>query len=223
MLNPRMVLAAGCVGLLAACGTGKSGDPQSSAPNIANVKSVKSTFGPQFHVTDVGPTGIDPKLLAPQTLPPGMKFDPAGCANFGLGQTLPSGLQGNMAAVIAEGEGNRFIAIAIETNTKVPFDSKAATDCKHVTYSGGSVTGVVDVVDSPQIRGAQTLGTHRQLTATINGQPKTGELYNYVAYMDNELVMVTANPLVVPNQPVVPVNLQRAKDLFTAAAAAAKG
>jgi len=36
-------------------------------------------------------------------------------------------------------------------------------------------------------------------------------------------VIVSANPLVLPDKPVAPVNTQRAKDLLTAAVAAVKG
>jgi len=36
-------------------------------------------------------------------------------------------------------------------------------------------------------------------------------------------VIVTANPLVLPDTPVAPVNTQRARDLLTAAVAAVKG
>jgi Domain of unknown function (DUF5642) len=204
-----------CASWLTACG----GVASPAQPiDIAKVLSLKSTFGPEFHVTTAGPSGIDPKLLAPQKLPDGVKFDPADCAKYASGQTLPPGLKGNMAAVSAEGTGNRFIVIAVETSERVPFDQAAADKCKHVTFGGANLRGVVDVVESPHIDGAQTLCTHRQLQTTIG----SGELYNYVAYLDNYLVLVTANPLVVPNQPVVPVNTRRARDLLTAAAAAVR-
>jgi hypothetical protein len=57
----------------------------------------------------------------------------------------------------------------------------------------------------------------------VNGKPASGELYNYVASFGSYLVIVTANPLVLPNKPVVPVNTQRARDLLTAAVAAVRG
>ncbi|MBV8927842.1 MAG: DUF5642 family protein [Mycobacteriaceae bacterium] len=205
-----------CAGLLGGC-TGVASPAQ--RVDIGKVFAVKSTFGPDFRVTTAGPSGIDPKLLAPQKLPEGMTFDPADCAKYASGQTLPAGLQGNMAAVSAEGQGNRFIAIAVETSERVPFDAAAADTCKHVTFAGPNMHGVVDVVDSPHIDGAQTLGTHRQLSTAVG----TGEVYNYVAYLDDYLVVVTANPLVVPNQPTVPVNTQRAKDLLSATVGAVRG
>ena len=51
--------------------------PTNDVPDdISRVLDVKSSFGPEFKVTTVAPTGIDPRILAPQTLPPGVKFEP---------------------------------------------------------------------------------------------------------------------------------------------------
>jgi hypothetical protein len=49
---------------------------------------------------------------------------------------------------------------------------------------------------------------------------QSGEIYDYVAYLGNYLVMVTANPLMIPNKPAAPVNIDRAKTLLTDAVAA---
>ena len=65
--------------------------------------------------------------------------------------------------------------------------------------------GLVEVVEAPQIDGVHTLGTHRVLQTTVDGKPRTGELYNYVASFGTFLVIVTANPLVLPDKPVAPV------------------
>jgi hypothetical protein len=211
-----------CAGVLAACGTGESAEPDLSHPNIANVKNVRSSFGPPFQVTDVGPTGVDPRLLGPQTLPPGMKFEPADCAKFAAQQAVPAGAKGNMAATTAEGEGNRFIAIAVETSEAVPVNDPAQ-NCHKVGFAGGGVRGLVEVVEAPQIAGVHTLGTHRVLQTTVDGKPRTGELYNYVASFGTFLVIVTANPLVLPGKPVARVDTQRARDLLAAAVAAVKG
>ena len=83
--------------------------------------------------------------------------------------------------------------------------------------------GLVEVVESPQIDGVRTLGTHRVLQTVVDGKPATGELYNYVAGFGDFLVIVTANPLVLPDKPVAPVNTQRARDLLAAAVAAVEG
>jgi len=219
MVNPRAVGAVLCAALLTACGSGGSA---ASPADIAKVSSLKSSFGPAYKVTDVPPTGIDPKLLAGQKLPDGLKFDPAGCAKFATGQLVPPGTQGNMAAVSAEGEGNRFIVIAVETNAPVPVN-EPGPDCQKVAFSGGAVRGVGEVVEAPTIDGAQTLGVHRVLRTVINGQPQTGEIYNFSAHFGNYQVIVTANPLVLPGKPVAPVNTQRARDLLTAGVKAIRG
>jgi len=207
---------------LAACGTGQSDAVDTSRADIAHVKNVRSSFGPPFQVTDVGPTGIDPRLLGPQTLPPGMKFEPADCAKFAAQQVVPAGAKGNMAATTAEGEGNRFIAIAVETSEAVPVNDPTQ-NCQKVGFAGGGVRGLVEVVEAPQIEGVHTLGTHRVLQTTVDGKPRTGEIYNYMASFGTFLVIVTANPLVLPDKPVAPVNTQRAREVLSAAVGAVKG
>jgi hypothetical protein len=213
-------LALVCVGMLAACGSGESADI--SDADIARVTEVRSTFGPQFNVTEVGPTGIDPRLLGPQAMPDGMKFDPADCGSFATAPVLPAGVKGNMAATTAEGDGNRFIAIAVETSEPVPVN-RPADNCQRVGFAGGGVRGLIEVVEAPQIDDAQTLGTHRVLHTIVEGKPSTGEIYNYIASFGTFLVIVTANPLVLPDKPVAPVDTQRARDLLTSAVAAVKG
>ncbi len=155
-------------------------------------------------------------------MPPGVRFDPAACGKFAAGSVAPPGLKGNMAATTAEGEGNRFIAIAVETSEPVPL-SKPGPDCRKVAFAGGQARGLVEVVDAPQIDGADTVGTHRVVQTVVDGARRTGELYNYVASFGDHLVIVTANPLVVPGQPVAAVDTGRARDLLTAAVAAVRG
>jgi len=217
----RTLFTVACAALLAAC---SSGEPTADdvPDDISHVLEVKSTFGPDFKVTTVAPTGIDPRILAPQTLPPGVKFEPSDCAKFATGLAVPAGLKGNMAATTAEGEGNRFIAIAVETSEPVRLTDPGQA-CQKVGFAGPDTRGVVEVAESPVIDGARTLGTHRVVRTVVNGKPASGELYNYVAGFGSFLVIVTANPLVLPNQPVAPVNTQRARDLLTAAVAAVRG
>jgi hypothetical protein len=217
MLN-RAVLVLGVACVLGACASHDSKGPQA---NIAKVDNVKSTFGPQFKVTSVPPTGIDPKLLAAQKLPDGLKFDPADCAKFATGQMVPPGLQGNMAAISAEGDGNRFIAMAVETSKPVPV-ADPGPNCKKVEFTGDQLKGVVEAVDAPQIEGTQTVGVHRVLQTVIYGEPRSGEVYNYSAHFGNFQVIVTVNPLVVPDKPTVPIDTKRAQDLLTAAVAAVR-
>lgn len=222
MSNPRALAVVACAGVLAACGTGQSAEQDFSHADIAHVANVKSSFGSDFKVTSVGPTGIDPRLLGPQPLPAGMTFDPGDCAKAASQQVVPAGVKGNMAATTAEGEGNRFIAIAVETSEAVPREDPAQ-NCQKVGFTGPGVRGLVEVVEAPAIEGVHTLGTHRVLQTTVDGKPRTGELYNYIANFGTFLVIVTANPLVLPDKPVAPVNTQRARDLLSAAVAAVKG
>jgi hypothetical protein len=216
MSVPRVLALTACAAALTACA---AAEPDAG---IAGVFEVKSTFGDEFQVTTTGPTGIDPKLLAPQSVPPGVKVEPAACAKFAAGLAIPQGAQGNMAATTAEGKGNRFIAIAVETSEPVP-PNDPGPDCQKVGFGGPGVRGLVEVVESPQIEGVRTLGTHRVVQTMVGGKPHSGELFNYVASFDSYLVIVTANPLVVPNTPVAPVDTQKARDLLTAAVAAVRG
>ncbi len=218
MSVPRVLALTACVAALTAC---TAAEPDADA-GITGVFEVKSTFGGEFQVTTTGPTGIDPKLLAPQTVPPGVKVEPADCAKFAAGLAIPAGAQGNMAATTAEGKGNRFIAIAVQTSEPVPANDPGP-DCQKVGFGGPGVRGLVEVVESPQIDGVRTLGTHRVVQTVVDGKPHSGELFNYVASFDSYLVIVTANPLVVPNTPVAPVDTRRARDLLTAAVAAVRG
>ena len=54
------------------------------------------------------------------------------------------------------------------------------------------------------------------------GSARTGELYDYSAQFGDYQVIVIANPLVVPDQPVAKVDTQRAQDLLVKAVAAVR-
>jgi hypothetical protein len=213
---------AGTVGvaLLGGCSsngaTGASGTSSSPTVDISKIISLKPSFGSGFTVQAIPKTAVDPKLLSPLQFQQGLTWDPTDCAKYAW--TLPAGLKGNLASVSAQGEGNRFIAMAIETSEPVSVDPTVVDRCRHVSFTGADVHGVVDVVDAPHIDGVQTLGKHRQLQTAVG----SGELYTYVAYLGDYLVMVTANPLPAPNQPVPPVNVQRAQKLLTDAVAAVR-
>jgi hypothetical protein len=215
----RSLLAVACAGLLTACG---SGEPTPATGDIAKVLDTKSSFGPAFKVSTFGPAGVDPHLLSGQALPPGVVFDPPECAKVAAGLAVPDGLKGNMAATTAEGEGNRFITIAVETSEALPFPDPGDA-CKKFDFAANGVRGLDEVVESPTIDGVRTLGTHRVVKTMVNGKPASGELYNYVATFGTDRVIVTANPLVEPGKPVVPVNTQRARDLLSAAVTAVRG
>lgn len=210
MSKRTVVTAVAVAALLAGCQ-----DKAGPTADIAKITDLKSSFGKQFSVNEVPKTGIDPKFLSGQKMPEGLKFQPANCAEFAAGQLVPTGTEGNMAAVSAEGEGNRFIVIAVETNESVPV-VEPGKDCRKVTFDGGTVRGSVEAVEVPKIGGTTTIGVHRVVQTSVNGKPRTGEVFNYSAHFGDYQVIVSANPLVLPDKPTVPVNTQRARDLLIA-------
>jgi Domain of unknown function (DUF5642) len=222
MLNTRAVLVIACVSALAACSSAESAEPDLTHADIANIRNLRSNFPPPFTVTDIAPTAIDPRILEPQKLPPEIKFEPVDCGQFANQQVLPAGVKGNMAALTAEGEGNRFIVIAVETSESVPVDGPPA-NCQKVGFTGPAVRGVIEVVEAPKIDGVQTQGAHRVIQTTMGGKARTGELYNYVARFGSLLVIVTANPLVLPDKPVASVDVKKAGELLGAGVTAVKG
>ncbi len=212
----RIAVALGSVCLLAACSHPSEAPPSA---DITKIAQVKSDFGPGYKVKETAKTGIDPKVLSTHKLPPGLTFHPPECASFVVGEDMPAGLQGNMAAVAAEGEGGRFITMAVQTSQPVPF-KEPGRNCKKVAFEGGRVRGLIEVVDVPQIEGAQTLGVHRVLQTVVQGKPRSGELYNYSAHFGDYQVIVTANPIVVQGQPAKPVDTKQARDLLVKSVAA---
>jgi hypothetical protein len=221
MSNLRALLVVTCVGTLAACGSAESAQPDTSHADIANIKNLRSNFPAPFKVTDITPTAIDPRVLEPQKLPAQIKFEPADCGQFANQQVLPAGVKGNMAALTAEGEGNRFIVIAVETSETVPVHGPPE-NCQKVGFAGPGMRGLIEVVDAPKIDGVVTQGAHRIVQTTVGGKARTGELYNYVARFGSLMVIVTANPLVIPDKPVAPVDTKRAGELLSAGVSAVK-
>jgi len=221
MSNLRALLVVACVGTLAACGSAESAQPDASHADIANIKNLRSDFPAPFTVTDITPTAIDPRVLEPQKLPAQIKFEPADCGQFANQQVLPAGVKGNMAALTAEGEGNRFIVIAVETSETVPVHGPPE-NCQKVGFAGPGMRGLIEVVDAPKIDGVATQGAHRVAQPTVGGKARTGELYNYVARFGSLMVIVTANPLVIPDKPVAAVDTKRAGELLSAGVSAVK-
>jgi Domain of unknown function (DUF5642) len=211
----KKVLAVGCVGLLAACSSADSGD-------ISKLLDLRPEFGQDYNVSTIKKVGFDPKLFANKALPPDLKYDPPVCSKFSTGLTLPTGAQGNMTEMTAEGQGNSFILMAVETSEAVPF-ADPGDACKSFTFSGTGLRGKVEKVDVPKIDGVKTLGTHRLIITMANGRPAVGELYNYVATFGDYMVDVIARPLLVPNAPMPKVNTDKARDLLSKAVAAVRG
>ena len=217
----RVAVAIGSACLLAACSSHGSSESAPTA-DITKISQVKSDFGPEFKVKDVPKAAIDPKVLSTHKLPPGLKFDPPDCSSFVVGEDMPPGLQGNMAAVAAEGDGNRFIAMAVQTSEAVPFNDPGR-NCQKVGFEGGRVRGLIEVVQAPQIQGTRTLGVHRVLQTTVNGKPRSGELYNYTAHFGDYQVIITANPMLQPGKPAAAIDTNKARDLLVKSVAAIRG
>jgi Domain of unknown function (DUF5642) len=215
----KVVFATATVCVLAGCSSGT--DAASTNADIARVAQVKSSFGPEFKVADISERAIDPKLLSARKLPEGLTFDPANCAKAAVGPDMPPDLQGNMAAVSAEGDGDRYVVIAVETSKPLPINDPGK-DCSKVAFSGAQVRGGLEVIDAPHIDGTHTTGVHRVLQAVVAGGARTGELYDYSAQFGDYQVIVIANPLVIPDQPVAKVDTQRARELLVKAVAAVR-
>ncbi|WP_077088130.1 DUF5642 family protein [Mycobacterium rhizamassiliense] len=216
----RLAFAIASVCVLAGCSSGTQA-PSTNA-DITKLVGVKSSFGPDYKVADIGERAIDPKLLASRKLPDGLSFDPPNCAKVAAGPDNPPNLKGNMTAVSAEGNGVRYVVIAMETSQPLPVNDPGK-GCTKVGFSGGGIRGAFEVVEVPHIDGAQTLGVHRVLQAAAAGGPLTGQLYDYSAQFGDYQVIVIANPLVVPNQPPAKVDTDRARDLLVKAVAAIRG
>jgi hypothetical protein len=218
-VRKSLVVVVMCAGWVVGCGAGHHKPIETE-----KVFEVKSTFDEQYKTKTKGPTDIDPKMLGPQKLPPAVKFDPADCADYVSSGRLPKGIRGKMSVLSADGEGNRFIAIAVQADQDVPFDDEAAKDCKHVSFeAGGKITGYIDEVDAPDIKGAQTVGSHRQIEVMAGDQQRSREVYNFAAYLGDWAVLVTANPLTAKGQEPAPVDADRARQLLTDSVAALRG
>jgi hypothetical protein len=218
VLRRAFAIASVCV--LAGCSSGTNA--ASTNADITKIVQVKSSFGPEFKVADISERAVDPKLLAARKLPEGLAFDPANCAKVVVGPDMPADVQGNMTAVSAEGNGDRFVVIALETSKPIPINDPSK-DCTKVAFSGPALRGGFEVVDAPHIDGTHTLGVHRVLQTAAPGGPRTGELYDYSAQFGDYQVIVIANPVVIPDQPVAKVDTQRARDLLVKAVAAIRG
>lgn len=206
-----------CAETLAACGGGHH-----KPIDTTKLFNAESSLGSDFKTQTKGPSDIDPKILGPQKMPPGVSFDPADCSDYAAASGRPpKGLRGKMSILSAAGAGNQLVAIAIQADKDVPFDTATADKCKHVSFGAGKLTGYLDDTEAPQIDGAVTIGTHSEIEITgPDGQPHSRESYNFGAYLGDWLVLVTANPLAIKGQPLAPVDADRARQLLTDSVAA---
>lgn len=218
MLRAALGIASACV--LASCSSSGSVSSPRKA-DISKVVDVKSTFSPDFKVKDIAKRAVDPSAMSGPKLPPGITVDPPECAKVVVGPEMPPGLQGSMAGVSAEGDANRFVVIALDTSAPLPFPDDGR-HCSKVTFSGSHLQGSVDAVDVPKIDGTRTFGARRELQ-TVDDSDRSSELFQYLAQFDHYEIIVTASPVMTPEQPVVLVDNQRARDLLVKAVAAIRG
>ncbi|MGH3722617.1 MAG: DUF5642 family protein [Mycobacterium sp.] len=197
-------------------------DPVNHHVTIGNIASLKGQFGPEFTVNTMEPAGMDPKLLSPAPLPPGVTVDPPSCAKYSGGSAIPAGLKGNMAALTATGAGNQYVAVAVETSQEVPFDPAVSDECKKVGFRGNGIAGQTEVIDAPAIDGARTLGMKRDVLSGTSGKAVGQEVLNYSAYLGRYMVVVTVSPVAVGNVPPALPDGKRASDLLVKAVAAVR-
>lgn len=184
--------------------------------------NVESSFGSDFKTQHQGPKDIDPKILGPQKMPPGVTFDPADCADYAASSGRPpKGIRGKMSMLSVVGNGNQYVAIAMQADSDIPYDAAAAENCKHVSFQAGKLTGYLDEVDAPQIDRAQTSGSHSEIEITgKDGQQQSRESYTFTAYLGGAMVQVTANPTPVRGQPPAMVDADRARQMLSDAVSA---
>lgn len=184
--------------------------------------NVESSFGSDFKTQHQGPKDIDPKILGPQKMPPGVTFDPADCADYAASSGRPpKGIRGKMSMLSVVGNGNQYVAIAMQADSDIPYDAAAAENCKHVSFHAGKLTGYLDEVDAPQIDHAQTSGSHSEIEITgKDGQQQSRESYTFTAYLGGAMVQVTANPTPVRGQPPAMVDADRARQMLSDAVSA---
>lgn len=187
--------------------------------------NIQSTFDSDFKTQTKGPNDIDPKILGPQKMPPGVTFDPAECADYALTSGRPpKGIKGKMSMVSAVSSSNQFVAIAMQADQDLPSGDADDEKCKHVTFTAGKLTGYLDEVEVPHIDHAKTVGTHTEIEITgKDGQQQSRESYAFTAYLGSAMVQVTASPQAVRGQPPGMVDADRARQLLVDAVAALRG
>jgi len=222
-MSVRKSLLVSSVGLMV-CAQALSGCGGSQKPvDTTKLFNVQSTFGSDFKTQTKGPNDIDPKILGPQKMPPGVTFEPSDCADYAANSGRPpKGIRGKMSMVSILGNGNQLVAIAMQSDEQdLPYDGTDAEKCKHVSFNAGKLTGYLDEVDAPQIDHAKTTGSHSEIEITgKDGQQQSRESYTFTAYLGTALVQVTANPQPVRGQPPAMVDADRARQLLVDAVAA---
>lgn len=185
--------------------------------DITKITAVKSSFGSAFVVDDIAKRDADSKAFGANTLPRGLKFDPPSCARLVVGPEVPEGLHGTTVGVSAQGNGNQFVVMAVETSAPLPWNDPGH-HCGKVTFSGPHEQGSMEIVDTPEIADTERLGVRR--VTTLKGADHSTETYHYTAQFGDYEVTVIASPMMVPGQPPAPIDTQLARDLLAKGVAA---
>ena len=111
--------------------------------------------------------------------------EPASCG--GLIESAGDGLVHGWSA-----SGPGGIVYAVVADAPAGLNRALATSCPTWTVSAGHTSGVVDVVDSPAIDGAATLGLSADATTTVEGGIETrSHAETFAAYLGGHVASVT--------------------------------
>jgi hypothetical protein len=117
-------------------------------------------------------------------LGPDWTAEPAPCG--GLADSAGGGVHGWSAS------GPGGIVYAVVADAPTGLDRALVTSCPTWTVSAGHTGGVVDVVDSPPIDGAATLGLTTDATTTVEGGIETrSHAETFAAYLGGHVASVT--------------------------------
>ena len=194
---------------------GAASPPQA---DIGKVAGVTSSFGPEFKLDEIAKRPFDSTFFTAHRLPPNLAYDPPECAKPAQTPDAPPGVRGSMAAVSAEGDGNRFIVMAMQMSPPLPLNDPSH-HCGKVTFSGTKVRGSIQTIEAPQIDGARTSGIHRVVQMQTPDATRTRGLYHYAAQFGDSEVIVIATPVADADQAAEPCT-DRAGDLLVRAVAA---
>ncbi len=207
---------AGAIALAVAL-VGCSSHGGATKADITKITAVKSAFSSAYVVDDIAKRDADSKAFGANGLPRGLNFDPPNCARLVIGPEIPEGLHGTTVGVSAQGNGNQFVVMAVQTSPALPWNDPGH-HCNKVTFAGPHEQGSMETVETPDIPDTERLGVRR--VTTVRGSDHRNESYHYVAQFGDYEVTVIASPMMVPGQPPAPIDTQLARDLLAKGVAA---
>ncbi len=123
----------------------------------------------------------------------------------------------------ASGPGGIVHAIVTGSPTApVSFDAAVLDDCREWTVTSGDTSGAVDLVDSPPIAGALTVGMNTVVKTVVEGGTETtSTAYTFSAYLEDYLAFVTV--VTDPGSPNPALGQDFAADLLVKTVSALRG